>query len=179
MNDRVADAVQTIAEQYSSITWVDVPAPVRDRVLMALFDTLSVMIAAAESNEVKAFAVRHTEVGYAPLVRFSKRTSVEASRWTNGASVCAYTHALAEEFNARLPERRGVRVTVVLRNGTPRSAEVDHPVGYTAHQPMGWDEIRRKNASLIGSVRSLALESAVRELEFGSVDDLTDTLVAV
>ena len=179
MNDRVADAVQTIAEQCSSIEWVDIPAPVRDRALMVRFDTLSVMIAGAESNEVKAFAVRHTEVGYAPPVRFPKRTSVEASLWTNGASVCACTHALADELNARLPERPGARVIVALRNGTPRSAEVDQPVGYTADQPMGWDEIRRKNASLIGSVRSLAPESAVRELEYSSVDDLTDTVVAV
>jgi hypothetical protein len=47
MNDRVADAVQTIAEQYSSIDWGDVPAPVRDRALMVLVDTLSLMIVGA------------------------------------------------------------------------------------------------------------------------------------
>jgi 2-methylcitrate dehydratase PrpD len=442
MNDRVAEAVQTVAEQCSSIEWVDVPAPVRDRTLMLLFDTLSVMIAGAEINEVKAFAAQYTEAGSAPLVGFSRRTSIEASCWINGTSVCAleldegskyarghpaahsipaalalgdghagslwlaavlggyevaarfgratrlgtgvhphgtwgatgaaavaarladldtneiasaidaaaglvlaphfesaldghfvrnlwvgaanihgiaaarlaaassaeihgtasltlgdligqldetmlttpfesryeimsgyfkrhascaYTHAPADavldllhaseiepdaiesvevetfsiaavldrkewptrlaamfsvpfvvatmiregefgpsasdrnrrndhdiarlahsvrvyasdEFNDRLPERRGARVTVVLRNGTEKSAEVDQPVGDSAHHPMGWDEIRRKSASLIGSDRSLALERAVRELEHGSVDDLTDTVVAV
>jgi 2-methylcitrate dehydratase PrpD len=84
-----------------------------------------------------------------------------------------------DEFNDRLPDLRGARVTVMLRDGTDKSVEVDQPVGDASHQPMGWDEIRQKSSSLIGLDRSLELEHAVRELEHGSVDDLVDTLLAV
>jgi 2-methylcitrate dehydratase PrpD len=84
-----------------------------------------------------------------------------------------------DEFNDRLPERRGARVTVVSRDGTTTSAEVEQPIGDAAHQPMGWCEIRTKSASLIGSDRSKALEQAVRDLEHGPVDDLIDALVEV
>jgi 2-methylcitrate dehydratase PrpD len=84
-----------------------------------------------------------------------------------------------DEFNDRLPERRGARVTVVSMDGTKISAEVEQPIGDASHQPMGWDEIRMKSASLVGSDRSEVLEQAVRDLEHGSVDELIDALVEV
>lgn len=89
------------------------------------------------------------------------------------------TVVATDEFNNRLPERRGARVTVVSRDGTEISAEVEQPIGDAAHQPMGWGEIRAKSASLIGSDRSEVLEQAVRDLEYGSVDELIDALVEV
>ena len=46
---------------------------------MLLFDTLSVMIAGAESDEVRAFAVQFAEPGSAPLIGLSRRTSIEGS----------------------------------------------------------------------------------------------------
>jgi 2-methylcitrate dehydratase PrpD len=442
MNDRVAGAVRTLAAQCLSVEWVNVPPSVQDRTLMVLFDTLSVMIAGAEGDEMQTLAAQYTEIGEAPLVGFSRRTSIEGSCWINGASVCcleldegskfarghpgahvipaaialgngqsgttwlaavlagyevaarfgrathlgtgvhphgtwgatgaaavaarlasldssgiasaidaasgltlaphfgsaldghpvrnlwvgaanilgitaarlaaagvaevhgtasltygnligqldetmlttpfeshyeivsgyfkrhascAYTHAPADailelldtseielevvesveietfaiaaelnrtewptrlaamfsipyvaatvmrdgefgpsasdrnrrnddeivrlarrvtvvatdEFNARLPERRGARVTVILQDGTKKSVEVDQPVGDAGHRPMGWDAIRTKSVGLIGTDRSLVLEDAVRELEHGSVDDLIDTLMEV
>jgi 2-methylcitrate dehydratase PrpD len=89
------------------------------------------------------------------------------------------TIVATDEFNDRLPERRGARVTVVSRDGTRISADVEQPIGDAAHQPMGWGEIRAKSASLVGSDRSEVLEQAVRDLEHGSVDDLIDALVEV
>jgi 2-methylcitrate dehydratase PrpD len=442
MNDRVAEAVRAIADHCSSVEWKGVPEPVQDRTLMVLFDTLSVMIAGARSDEVRAFAAQFAEPGLAPLVGLSRRTSTEGSCWVNGASVCsleldegnkyarghpgahtipaalalgsghsgplwlsavlggyevaarfgratrlgtgvhphgtwgatgaaavaarladldgadlaaaidaaagltlaphfasaldghpvrnlwvgaanalgiaaarlaasgatevhgtasltygeligqfdeamlttpfendyeimrgyfkrhascAYTHPPADavlrlletcdidsdaiesvnvetfamaaaldrtewttrlsamfsvpyvvatvmlegefgpaasdqrhrddaditrlarrvsvvatdEFNTRLPERRGARVTVLLGDGTEVSAEVDQPIGDAAHKPMGWEEIRMKSRSLIGAGRSATVEAAVRDIEHGQVDELIDTLVAV
>jgi 2-methylcitrate dehydratase PrpD len=84
-----------------------------------------------------------------------------------------------DEFTDRLPDLRGARVTVMLRDGTKVSADVEQPIGDAAHQPMGWGEIRTKSAGLVGSDRSEVLEQAVRDLEHGSVDDLIDALVEV
>jgi 2-methylcitrate dehydratase PrpD len=89
------------------------------------------------------------------------------------------TIVATDEFNDRLPERRGARVTVVSQDGTRISANVEQPIGDAAHQPMGWGEIRAKSASLVGSDQSEVLEQAVRDLEHGSVDDLIDALVEV
>jgi 2-methylcitrate dehydratase PrpD len=89
------------------------------------------------------------------------------------------TIVATDEFNDRLPERRGARVTVVSQEGTRISANVEQPIGDAAHQPMGWGEIRAKSASLVGSDQSEVLEQAVRDLEHGSVDDLIDALVEV
>jgi 2-methylcitrate dehydratase PrpD len=89
------------------------------------------------------------------------------------------TIVATDEFNDRLPERRGARVTVVSQDRTKISADVEQPIGDAAHQPMGWVEIRAKSASLVGSDRSEVLEQAVRDLEHGSVDDLIDALVEV
>jgi 2-methylcitrate dehydratase PrpD len=102
------------------------------------------------------------------------RTDVEIERLARCVTVVA-----TDEFDDRLPERRGARVTVVLHDGTRRSAEVDQPVGDAAHLPMGWEELRHKSARLIGRDRSLEVEHAVRALEYGTVDDLIDTLVVV
>jgi 2-methylcitrate dehydratase PrpD len=84
-----------------------------------------------------------------------------------------------DEFNDRLPDLRGARVTVMLSDGTKVSADVEQPIGDAANQPMGWGEIRTKSAGLVGSDRSEVLEQAVRGLEHGSVDDLIDALVEV
>lgn len=69
-----------------------------------------------------------------------------------------------EEFERRLPERRGARVTVHLADGTARTAEVENPIGAEAHRPLGWREIRSKLAALIGASASEDLEAIVRAL---------------
>lgn len=80
------------------------------------------------------------------------------------------------EFDRRLPDRRGARVTVATKDGTQRSAEVEQPVGDAAHAPFGWDEIRSKITGLIGPARASSLEEAVRGLERGPVDPLLEAV---
>lgn len=89
MNERVAAAVRSLAEQCGSLEWAHVPEPVRDRTLMVAFDTLGVMLAGSRTEEARALAGRYHEIGSAPLVGFSRRTSVEGSCWVNGFSVCS------------------------------------------------------------------------------------------
>jgi 2-methylcitrate dehydratase PrpD len=89
MNERVAAAVVSLAEQCGSLEWVHVPEPVRDRTLMVVFDTLGVMLAGSETEEATALAAHYHEIGSAPLVGFSRRTSIEGSCWVNGFSVCS------------------------------------------------------------------------------------------
>jgi 2-methylcitrate dehydratase PrpD len=81
-----------------------------------------------------------------------------------------------DEFEARLPERRGARVTVRMRDGSKRSAEVEQPIGDAAYHPLGWDEIRAKLSDLIGADRMIRLEGAVRALPAQPVDVLLEEL---
>ena len=81
-----------------------------------------------------------------------------------------------DEFEARLPERRGARVTVRMRDGSKRSAEVEQPIGDAAYQPLGWDEIRAKLSDLIGADRMIRLEGAVRAMPAQPVDVLLEEL---
>jgi 2-methylcitrate dehydratase PrpD len=89
MNDRVAAAVRSVADQAASVEWLDVPEAVKDRTLMVVFDTLGVMIAGAQTREVQDLASQFSEVGSAPLIGFSRRTSIDAACWVNGFSTCS------------------------------------------------------------------------------------------
>jgi len=82
-----------------------------------------------------------------------------------------------DEFDAGLPERRGARVRVVLRDGTEESAAVEETIGDSAHQPLGWNELRIKVSDLVGSIGASDLEQAVRGLDDGPVSGLIDTIV--
>ena len=82
-----------------------------------------------------------------------------------------------DEFESRLPERRGARVSVHLRDGSLRSAEVDQPVGDASNQPFGWDEIRSKIGGLIGNDRAAGLERAVHNLEGRPIGSLLQTVM--
>ena len=82
-----------------------------------------------------------------------------------------------DEFETRLPERRGARVTVQMYDGSRRSAEVEQPVGDSAHQPLGWDEISTKLSELVGTDRAIHLETAVRALPSQSTDNLLEELM--
>jgi len=77
-----------------------------------------------------------------------------------------------DEFERRLPERRGARVSVEMRDGSRRSAEVEQPVGDAAGQPFGWDQVRTKLTDLIGSERVADLERTLRDLESESIAPL-------
>jgi 2-methylcitrate dehydratase PrpD len=81
-----------------------------------------------------------------------------------------------EEFESRLPEKRGARVTVRMRDGSERSAEVEQPVGDAAHEPLGWDGIRSKLGGLIGVDRTERLETLLRSLPDEPVDILIEEL---
>ena len=81
-----------------------------------------------------------------------------------------------EEFESRLPDKRGARVTVRMRDGSERSAEVEQPVGDAAHQLLGWDGIRSKLGGLIGVDRTERLETLLRSLPDEPVDILIEEL---
>lgn len=57
---------------------------------------------------------------------------------------------VAPDLDARLPDERGARVTVVLDDGSRLTAGVPNPVGDAAYQPFGWAEIDAKLAGLLG-----------------------------
>jgi 2-methylcitrate dehydratase PrpD len=183
-------------KRHASCAYTHAPA---DAVLK-LLETFDIDLNAIESVEVETYeiaaALNRTEwptrlaamfsIPYviATVMRegeFGPSASDRSHRSDEGIEQLAHRVKVVatDEFNDRLPDLRGARVTVILRDGTKKSAEVDQPVGDASHQPMGWDEIRQKSSSLIGLDRSLELEHAVRELEHGSVDDLVDTLLAV
>ncbi len=69
-----------------------------------------------------------------------------------------------DEFERRLPERRGARVTVHLADGTSRRAEVENPIGDAAHDPLEWPQIRSKLHDLLGGSASGRIEDIVRTL---------------
>lgn len=82
----------------------------------------------------------------------------------------------ADEFEDRLPHRRGARVSVVMRDGSRRIAMVEQPVGDAADTLFGWDEIRSKIAELIGVDRAARLEEAVVKLPGANVGSLFEEL---
>lgn len=71
-----------------------------------------------------------------------------------------------EEFDRRLPDERGARVTIELQDGVTLAAEVPNPVGDTDYRPFGLEEIRGKLEVLLGplGVEVEELEAAVRGL---------------
>jgi 2-methylcitrate dehydratase PrpD len=75
------------------------------------------------------------------------------------------TVVATDEFEARLPDRRGARVSVQMKDGSVRSAEVEQPIGDAAGEPFGWVEVREKVDGLIGHDRAVELEDSVRRLE--------------
>ena len=56
-----------------------------------------------------------------------------------------------EEFDRRLPEERGARVTLALEDGSMLVSEVPNPVGDVAHEPFGLRQIREKLEPLLGA----------------------------
>jgi len=85
----VADRVWHLGQQSAALEWSSVPADAQDRTLLVIFDTAGVMIAGAHTNEVRALAKQHTEIGSAPLVGLGTSSTANASCWVNGAAVCA------------------------------------------------------------------------------------------
>jgi len=81
-----------------------------------------------------------------------------------------------DEFEGRLPDRRGARVSVQLKNGSQRSAEVEQPVGDAAGESFGWAEVRNKVDGLIGHDRAVDLEDSIRGLEDQGVGALLQTV---
>ena len=82
----------------------------------------------------------------------------------------------SEEFESRLPERRGARVTVSTGTAT-RSAEVENPRGDADSGPLGWDEVRAKIAGLVGADTASQLEALVCDLpEAPSIAPVADQL---
>ncbi len=71
-----------------------------------------------------------------------------------------------QEFDGRLPEERGARVTLALDDGSILTARVPNPVGDVAHRPFGLAEIRAKLEKLLGSAGPdvPTLEKAARDL---------------
>lgn len=57
--------------------------------------------------------------------------------------------AATEEFATRLPDQRGARVRVTLRDGSELVGEVPNPVGDAAYFPFGRAEVRQKLAPLL------------------------------
>jgi 2-methylcitrate dehydratase PrpD len=78
----------------------------------------------------------------------------------------------SEEFESRLPDRRGARVSVVTSQESTRSFEVEQPIGDSGYRPLGWDEIRDKVGELIGAERAQRLERAIRSLPDEPVESL-------
>jgi 2-methylcitrate dehydratase PrpD len=86
------------------------------------------------------------------------------------------TVTATEEFEARLPDRRGARVFVTMRDGSRREATVEQPVGDAAGTTFGWDEVRSKIATLIGSDPAQRLEEVVIDLPGGTLERLFEEL---
>jgi len=82
----------------------------------------------------------------------------------------------SDEFEARLPDQRGARVTVRMKDGSTRTANVDQPVGDAAHRPLGWGDVRNKVADLIGHDRAKRLQRVVAALPDQPVDRLIEEL---
>lgn len=68
-----------------------------------------------------------------------------------------------DEFESRLPDDRGARVTVTTPAGS-RAAEIRNPIGDADNRPLGWDEVRAKIAGLVGETAAAGLEALVRGL---------------
>jgi 2-methylcitrate dehydratase PrpD len=85
----IANGVRNLGRECAALEWSSIPADVRDRTLLVMYDTLGVMIAGAHTPEVQSLAEQHTEIGSAPLVGLGASSTSNASCWVNGAAVCA------------------------------------------------------------------------------------------
>jgi hypothetical protein len=63
-----------------------------------------------------------------------------------------------------------------MGDGSRREAMVEQPVGDAAGTTFGWNEVRSKIATLIGSERAQRLEAAVVEIPGGTLDQLFEEL---
>lgn len=73
--------------------------------------------------------------------------------------------AATEEFAARLPDQRGARVRVTLRDGSELVGEVPNPIGDAAYFPFGRAEVRQKLTPLLPPGWTIdAFEARVRAL---------------
>lgn len=84
-----------------------------------------------------------------------------------------------EEFDRRLPEERGARVTLTLQDGSTLVSEVPNPVGDVAYKPFGLAEIREKLEPLLEPVDldPRSLEVIVRDLL--GIRDVNEALARV
>lgn len=142
----------TIASSLDRIEW-----PTRLASMFSIPFVVAVAMSEGEFNPSGSDEVHRTDPRIKSLAR---RTTVTAS----------------EEFEARLPDRRGARVSVIMRDGSRREAVVEQPVGDAAGATFGWTEVRFKIAGLIGSVRAQQLEEVVVDIPGGSLEKLFEEL---
>lgn len=69
-----------------------------------------------------------------------------------------------DAFDARLPDRRGARLSVRLQDGSEHRAEVANPIGDVDHHPFGPAEVRTKLADLLPAGDLDTLTAAVAGL---------------
>jgi len=128
--------------------------------LASMFSIPFVVAVAMSEGEFGPSGSDETHRNDPRIITLAKRTTVVAS----------------EEFEARLPDRRGARVSVTMRDGSRREAMVEQPVGDAAGATFGWTEVRSKIAALIGHARAQQLEEVVVDLPGGTLEQLFEAL---
>jgi 2-methylcitrate dehydratase PrpD len=128
--------------------------------LASMFSIPFVVAVAMSEGEFGPSGSDETHRNDPRITTLAKRTTVVAS----------------EEFEARLPDRRGARVSVTMRDGSRREAMVEQPVGDAAGTTFGWTEVRSKIAALIGHARAQQLEEVVVDLPGGTLEQLFEAL---
>ena len=153
-----ADVEEITVETYAIATTLDTRAwPTR---LAAMF---SIPYVVAETVRSGAFGPRATDE--------ARRTDPATVELAGRVNIRA-----TDEFERRLPDDRGARVTVTTSEGS-RAAEVRNPIGDADNEPLGWEEVRAKVAGLTGDTAADELEALVRALpDAGSVAPLLASL---
>jgi 2-methylcitrate dehydratase PrpD len=83
-------AVEELAGWAAALSWEDVPAPVRDRLLLVLYDTIGVTVAGAYTPELIALRDAHAPAaGPVRLLGAGRDAALEPAVWLNGAAACA------------------------------------------------------------------------------------------
>ena len=118
-----ADVEEITVETYAIATTLDTRAwPTR---LAAMF---SIPYVVAETVRSGAFGPRATDE--------ARRTDPATVELAGRVNIRA-----TDEFERRLPDDRGARVTVTTSEGS-RAAEVRNPIGDADNEPLGWEEVR-------------------------------------
>jgi len=143
-----ADAVLTLRERH------DLRPDAVDRMVVATH-RLSMPLAAVSTGSrlaamfslpyVMAVALRAGVVGPGEL----------SDAWRNDPEVIAAAHRVQvvhdPALDARLPDERAARVTLVLRDGRELVEEVLNPVGDVGHHPFTAEQVHAKVAALVGA----------------------------